>query len=63
MLYVDLVKAFDIANHHLLFVVLKTFGVPEHMTRESSSVYTNMPKVKSKLEKEEHTILCWCKTG
>ena len=38
-LYVDLVKAFNTANHQLLLKLLKQFGVPEDMTGVIEQLY------------------------
>ena len=54
-LYVDLVKAFDTANHQLLFKLLKKFGVPEHMTGVIERLYKDA-EIKIKIGKEERTI-------
>ena len=54
-LYVDLVKAFDTANHQLLFQLLKTFGVLEHMTGVIKRLYKDA-EIKIKIGKEEQTI-------
>jgi hypothetical protein len=54
-LYVDLVKAFDTANHQLLFKLLKKFGVPEHMTGVIERLYKDA-EIKIKIGKESRTI-------
>jgi hypothetical protein len=34
VLFVDLVKAFDTANHELLLELLRKYGAPEDLVRE-----------------------------
>jgi exonuclease III len=54
-LYVDLVKAFDTANHQLLFKLLQKFGVPEHMTGVIERLYKDA-EIEIKIGKENRTI-------
>jgi hypothetical protein len=51
-LHVDLVKAFDTANHQLLSRLLKNFGVPEHMTGVIEQPCEDA-KIKIKIGKED----------
>jgi hypothetical protein len=52
---VDLVKAFDTANHELLFKLLKKFGVPDHLVDVVRRLYHDT-EIKLKVGKEERTI-------
>jgi exonuclease III len=54
-LYVDLVKAFDTANHELLFKLLSKYGVPDHLVDVIRRLYHNT-EIKIKVGKEERTI-------
>ena len=53
--YVDLVKAFDIANHELLFKLLSKFGVPDQLVDVIRRLYHNT-EIKIKVGKEERNI-------
>jgi exonuclease III len=54
-LYVDLVKAFDTANHELLFKLLAKYGVPEHLVDVIRRLYHDS-EIKLKVGREERTI-------
>jgi hypothetical protein len=42
VIFADLIKAFDMANHELLFALLPQYGVPPTLTRIIQQLYTNM---------------------
>lgn len=54
--FVDLVKAFDIANHELLINLLKRYGAPDKFASVIKRLYTNL-KLVLKIGKEEASIL------
>jgi exonuclease III len=54
-LYVDLVKAFDTANHDLLFRLLSKYGVPHHLVDVIRRLYHDT-EIKLKVGKEERII-------
>ncbi len=49
--FVDLVKAYDRANHNLLFCILKRYGAPPKFVSAIQMIYTNNVCV-LKIEKE-----------
>jgi hypothetical protein len=53
-LFIDLVKAFDTANHDLLFRLLLKYGVPDHLVNVVQQLYHDM-EIKLKVSKEERT--------
>ena len=55
-LYVDLVKAFDIGNHELLFKLLTKYGVPDHLVNVVQRLYHDTTEIKLKVGREERTI-------
>jgi hypothetical protein len=54
--FVDLVKAYDTANHDLLIKILKKYGAPPKFVAAVQTIYTNL-KVVLKIEKEVCEIL------
>jgi hypothetical protein len=54
-LFVDLVKAFDTANHQLLFALLRKYGAPEKLVRAVETLYTDV-SVKIQVGKEKRSI-------
>jgi hypothetical protein len=54
-LFVDLVKAFDTADHQLLFGLLRKYGAPEKIVRAVETLYTNV-SVKIQVGKEKRQI-------
>ena len=55
VLFVDLVKAFDTANHPLLMALLATYGVPEEMVDVIQRLYTDS-QLSLKIGKEKQDI-------
>jgi hypothetical protein len=53
--FVDLVKAYDIANHSLLLQILGRYGAPPKFVNAIKTVYTNL-RVVLKIEKEVREI-------
>jgi exonuclease III len=54
-LFVDLVKAFDTANHQLLFEILRRYGVPPKVVKAVETLYTDVT-VKLQMGKAKRTI-------
>jgi Reverse transcriptase (RNA-dependent DNA polymerase) len=54
VIFADLIKAFDTANHELLFALLPQYGVPPKLTRIIRQLYTDMfVNLEYKKEKRE----------
>jgi hypothetical protein len=56
-LYVDLVKAFDAANHELLFKLPTKHGAPDHLVNVVRRLHHDA-EIKLKVGKEEQTMPC-----
>ena len=54
--FVDLVKAYDTANHNLILKVLKKYGAPPKFVAAVKTMYTDL-KVVLKIDKEIHDII------
>jgi hypothetical protein len=55
VLFVDLVKAYDMVNHSLLFRILKKYGIPEELVEVVERMYKDC-KVHVQVGKEKRTI-------
>jgi hypothetical protein len=55
VLFIDLIKAFDTANHKMLFALLTKFGAPEELINPITKLHKNF-KLKFKLGKKEAFI-------
>ena len=55
VMFVDLVKAYDTANHKMLIDILQRYGAPEKFTNAIERLYANL-KVKIRIGKEEEEI-------
>ena len=56
MAFIDLVKAYDTANHKLLIKILEKYGAPPKLRSVIERMYTNL-KVVFKIEKNKIEIL------
>jgi hypothetical protein len=55
VIFLDLVKAYEMVNHGVLFGILKKYGIPEELLEVVEIMYKNF-KVRAQVGKEKRTI-------
>jgi len=58
VLFVDLIKAFDTANHDLLFAILEKYGAPRALIDVIQCLHDNF-QLKLVLDKKNQTIIAY----